>query len=798
MQSKLQFASPVPGGFIKPTLVRSGIIFSRLLGCLVFVSALGAPLLSQAQSCSPGEASVAFGFTGGAQSTPVPAGVTSMRVFLTGAQGGSGRSGAGTIGGSPNSPGGAGGLGGRVSGTAAVTPGATLFINVGGQGSQAVNAGGLGQGGFGTGGGATDLRVGGNAVGNRVAIAGGGGGGGNAGWSTANVIAGGAGGVGGGGIGGAGATVPGGSGPFGGGGGSVGSGGTAGAGCGGFPATAGNPSTGNGGNAANFSGSFAGAGFGGGGGGGGAIGAGGGGAGVGTTACQQNWNGGGGGGAGGSTAANGLTNITINNGVNAGNGSALICFASPTFSVGGTASGQTGAVNLQLTATNPASTQQLAVPQGASTFAFNTRLPMGANWSASVSSAPPGQLCSLSSSSGTNIGANVTNMVLSCVTVAVSVNPFTLSSGTYSVPLTPQQISATSANGGTAPYSFAVTAGVLPIGLSLSTAGVLSGTPGAAGSFNFTVRATSANGFSGSRAYTLVIAQRAQTITGFAASPAAPVFAPGGTFALAATGGASGNPVVFASSTPTVCMVSGSTATINAAGSCSLTANQAGNANFSSAPPASLTVAIGKQNQAITNFAAAPASPVFAPGGTFSVIATGGASGIPVVYASSTPAVCTVAGSTATTVAAGDCVLTANQAGNANYNAAPAASLTVAIGKQNQAITNFAATPAAPVFASGGTFTVAATGGASGNPVVFASSTPAVCTVAASTATIVGAGACALTANQAGNANYNAAPAASLTVTIGKQNQAISNFAATPAAPVFASGGTFAVAAVGG
>ncbi|MET4579987.1 beta strand repeat-containing protein [Ottowia thiooxydans] len=798
MQSNLQFASPVPGGFIKPTLVRSRIVLSRLILWSVFTSALGAPLLSQAQSCSPGETPAAFGFTGVAQNLTVPAGVTSLRVFLNGAQGGNGRSGAGTIGGSPNSMGGVGGMGGRISGTLAVVPGTALVINVGGQGSQSLNAGGLGEGGFGTGGGGTDLRVGGNGVGNRVAIAGGGGGGGNAGWSTANAIAGGAGGVGGGGNGVAGATVPGGRGPFGGGGGAVGTGGVAGAGCGGFPATAGNASTGKGGNASNFSGSFNGAGFGGGGGGGATIGAGGGGAGVGTTTCQQNWNGGGGGGAGGSTAASGLTSVTINNGVNAGNGSALICFASPTFSVGGTVSGQTGAVNLALVGSNPASSQQLTVPAGATAFAFGTRLPAGANWSASVSSAPAGQLCTLSSSSGTNIGANVTSVALSCITVAVSVNPATLSGGTHSLPISPQQLSAASANGGTAPYGFAVTAGTLPNGLSLSPDGVLAGTPNGAGSYTFTVQATSANGFRGFRTYSIVIAQRAQSISNFASAPAAPVFASGGTFTVAAVGGASGNPVVFASSTPAVCTVAGSTATMVGAGACALTANQAGNANYSVAPTASLTVTIGKQNQAISNFAATPAAPVFASGGTFTVAAVGGASGNPVVFASSTPAVCTVAGSTATIVAAGDCALTANQAGNANYNAAPAASLTVTIGKQSQAITAFAATPAAPVFASGGTFTVAAVGGASGNPVVFASSTPAVCTVAGSTATIVGAGSCALTANQAGDANYSVAPTASLTVTIGKQNQAISNFAATPAAPVFASGGTFTVAAVGG
>src|SRR5690606_14434498 len=43
-----------------------------------------------------------------------------------------------------------------------------------------------------------------------------------------------------------------------------------------------------------------------------------------------------------------------------------------------------------------------------------------------------------------------------------------------------------SASGGTAPYSFAVTAGALPAGLALDAGGMLAGTPTAAGSFAFT------------------------------------------------------------------------------------------------------------------------------------------------------------------------------------------------------------------------------------------------------------------------------------------------------------------------
>ncbi|RZJ27578.1 MAG: autotransporter domain-containing protein, partial [Brevundimonas sp.] len=44
--------------------------------------------------------------------------------------------------------------------------------------------------------------------------------------------------------------------------------------------------------------------------------------------------------------------------------------------------------------------------------------------------------------------------------------------------------------GGVAPYSYAVTAGALPAGLTLATDGILSGTPTAGGAFSFTVTAT--------------------------------------------------------------------------------------------------------------------------------------------------------------------------------------------------------------------------------------------------------------------------------------------------------------------
>ncbi|CAK0772302.1 hypothetical protein CCP3SC15_4520002 [Gammaproteobacteria bacterium] len=232
----------------------------------------------------------------------------------------------------------------------------------------------------------------------------------------------------------------------------------------------------------------------------------------------------------------------------------------------------------------------------------------------------------------------------------------------------------------------------------------------------------------------------------------------GGNGTLSATGGASGNSVTFASSTPTICTVTGSTVTGVAAGACTITANQTGNANYNASPQVTQAITIGKGNQ-IIHFGAAPRVVV---GGMGTVIATGGASGRPVTFSSTTSTVCIVSGSTVSGIIAGTCAIAANQASSANYNAAPQVIQTITVGKGNQAITF----GTAPTVVVGGTGTVTATGGASGNPVTFTSQTTTTCTVSGNTVTGVGAGTCTIAANQAGNANYNAATQVTQSLTI--------------------------------
>lgn len=89
-----------------------------------------------------------------------------------------------------------------------------------------------------------------------------------------------------------------------------------------------------------------------------------------------------------------------------------------------------------------------------------------------------------------------------------------------------------------------------------------------------------------------------------------------------------------------------------------------------------ITLVIAVKTAQTITFGAAPALSV---GGTGTLNATA-SSGLAVTFASITTSICTVSGSTVTGVAAGVCTITANQAGNTTYNAAPqvAQNITVA------------------------------------------------------------------------------------------------------------------------
>ncbi len=98
-------------------------------------------------------------------------------------------------------------------------------------------------------------------------------------------------------------------------------------------------------------------------------------------------------------------------------------------------------------------------------------------------------------------GSRAYTLTINCT--AITVAPATLPNGTAGTAYSSQTISATPA--GTT-YSFSVTVGALPNGLTLNSAtGLLSGTPTANGTFNFTVTATGFGTCTGTRAYNVII-----------------------------------------------------------------------------------------------------------------------------------------------------------------------------------------------------------------------------------------------------------------------------------------------------
>jgi hypothetical protein len=265
----------------------------------------------------------------------------------------------------------------------------------------------------------------------------------------------------------------------------------------------------------------------------------------------------------------------------------------------------------------------------------------------------------------------------------------------------------------------------------------------------------------------------AQTITFTSIPPESPAF--GATYNLTAVGGASGNPVTFAvdgATTNSACSLAGSTVTFDHAGACVLSANQADDADNAAAPTVRQTVSVPQIAQQIT-FTSAP--PVDAHiGDEYEPTATGGGSGNWVrftVYGYPWwGAACTMGWrwNTVTFTHAGQCVIYAEQSGDADHSDAEMVYQLVTVAPSPQTV-SFTSNPTSTVL--GTTYTAAASGGDSGLPVTFsvdASTTNLACTVAGSVVSFTHAGDCVLNADEAGGGDYDAAPTVQQTITLGK------------------------------
>lgn len=158
--------------------------------------------------------------------------------------------------------------------------------------------------------------------------------------------------------------------------------------------------------------------------------------------------------------------------------------------------------------------------------------------------------------------------------------------------------------------------------------------------------------------------QSAQSIN-FAALPDQQLNTPTFTITVTAT---SGLAVSMVSTTMAVCTVTspGGVVSLLSTGTCSITAGQSGDGSWLPAAAVTQSFNVVKATQTIS-FGAPGQQTV----GMQLSLAASASSGLAVSYASTTPAVCTVAGNLVTLLAAGSCSVVASQAGNAVY--APAA-----------------------------------------------------------------------------------------------------------------------------
>ncbi|MGD9479398.1 putative Ig domain-containing protein [Shinella sp. G-2] len=215
------------------------------------------------------------------------------------------------------------------------------------------------------------------------------------------------------------------------------------------------------------------------------------------------------------TAGNATVTITATdnsggNGSFTGTASAVLSIAAPTIAIGPAALSNAG----------------IGVPYGASLTSTGGLAPV--TFAVTAGSLPPGLVLDPGGAiSGIPTGGGTYNFTVTATDSATTSGPYTAAKA-YALTVDPATIvlspaagalaggttgiaysQTISASGGTGPYIFDVSTGALPAGLTLSTGGVLSGTPTASGTFNFTIRGTdSSTGqgpYSNSNAYSLTI-----------------------------------------------------------------------------------------------------------------------------------------------------------------------------------------------------------------------------------------------------------------------------------------------------
>jgi large repetitive protein len=352
------------------------------------------------------------------------------------------------------------------------------------------------------------------------------------------------------------------------------------------------------------------------------------------------------------------------------------------------------------------------------------------------------------------VGTSWQSAAATATVTTLGVGTTSLPSGTVGLPYS----AAPASVGGSGPYSWSLSSGTLPSWASLDPAtGTISGTPSTAGTTaGLRLTVTDSAGLTATSApLALTVAIGSQSVS-FTSTPPASAVAGVTTYTptAVATSGLAVALSIDASAT-SVCTISAGVVSFTTTGTCVIDADQPGSADYAAAARVQQSVVVVKLGQSVS-FGSSPPSP--APAGTTYTPVVTATSGLPVVLTvdPTSSSVCTITSGVVSLKAIGTCLLNADQPGNATYDAAVRVqqSFTVVQGPQTVSFD-------IPIDAGvGGSYTpvVTATSGLTPTLAVLPASATVCRLTTGGAVQFLATGSCALTADQAGDANFSAAP----------------------------------------
>jgi YVTN family beta-propeller protein len=253
-----------------------------------------------------------------------------------------------------------------------------------------------------------------------------------------------------------------------------------------------------------------------------------------------------------------------------------------------------------------------------------------------------------------------------------------------------------------------------------------------------------------------VSAQESPQTIHFGTTPPTNEMVGGPNYVTAATA-SSGLPVILSvdSSATSVCEIAGTTVIPIGEGQCVIDANQAGNLQFSAAPEQQQTFSVARGTQTISFLNDGPGV-TYVEGSSYAP-ATSASSNLPVsISLDKTSTGCALSGGVVSFTSVGDCIVDANQPGDAEYSPAPLVQQEIEVLQRTQSVA-FSTTPPAAEAIGGPTYEpkATATSGLTVTLTLDAKSTG--CTLSGGVVRYVSVGTCVVEANQSGNASYKAA-----------------------------------------